>query len=202
MVNGEKPHSQFLEVGSTPSFGMLPFQYKSRMSSNSCLQHLTSYPVVSDSISLFKSNPYGAKSLQLGDQAYTRIAKPVLPYFSTPYSYVAPYLARADAIGDQGLTEIDSRFPIIREDTQKIRGTIYDTAGLPIRVAGDVKQHLFQTYGSEYKKCGGDGVVASGKALITTSLVLSTESLSYLTTWFQKAKGETKEVINEKANSH
>jgi hypothetical protein len=61
---------------------------------------------------------------------------------------------------------------------------------------------LFEIYGSEYKKCGGDGVVASGKALITTSLVLSTESLTYLTTWFQKAKEEAKEVVNEKTNSH
>lgn len=176
IVNGEKPHSQFLD-------------------------HLTSYPVVSDSISLFKSNPVGAKSIEYGDQAYNRLAKPVLPYFSTPYSYVAPYLARADALGDKGLTQIDSRFPIIREDTQKIRGTIYNTAGYPVRVAGDVKQHLFETYGSEYKKCGGDGVVASGKALITTSLVLSTESLTRLTTWLQKAKDEAKEVVNEKTNS-
>lgn len=177
IVNGEKAHSQFLD-------------------------HLTSYPVVSDSISLFKSNPYGAKSIEYGDQAYNRLAKPVLPYFSTPYSYVAPYVARADALGDKGLTQIDSRFPIIREDTQKIRGTIYNTAGYPVRVAGDVKQHLFEIYGSEYKKCGGNGVVASGKALITTSLVLSTESLTYLTAWLQKAKEEAKDVVNEKTNSH
>lgn len=68
-------------------------------------------------------------------------------------------------------------------------------------MAGDAKQHLFETYGSEYKKCGGDGVVASGKALITTSLVLSTESLTYLTTWLQTAQKEAKEVVNEKTNS-
>ncbi|KAJ5157445.1 uncharacterized protein N7482_008545 [Penicillium canariense] len=177
VVNGENIHSQFLN-------------------------HLTSYPVVSDSITRFKSNPYGAKSLELSDHAYARIAKPVLPYFSTPYSYVAPYLARADSLGDQGLSEIDSRFPIIREDTQKIRGTLYNTAGYPVRVAGDVKHHLFEIYGSEYKKCGGDGLFASGKALITTSLVLSSESLAYISTWLQTAKEEVKEVVNEKTNNH
>lgn len=165
-------------------------------------QHLSSYPVVSDSISYFKGNPYGAKSLDLADQGYNRLAKPILPYFEAPYTYVAPYLARADSLGDQGLSQIDSRFPIIREDTQKIRGTIYDTAGYPVRFAGDVKHHVFDTYGSEYKKCGGDGLVASGKAIITTSLVLSQESLAWVNTWFQTAKQETKQAVNEKVNSN
>ena len=163
-------------------------------------QHLASYPVISDSITLFKSNPYGAKSLEYADQGYARFAKPVLPYFATPYKYIAPYLTRADSFGDQGLSQIDSRFPIIREDTQKIRGTIYTHASYPVRFAGDVKHHLLDTYGSEYKKCGGDGVVASGKAIITTSLVLSSESLAWASTWFQSTKREIKDAVNEKTN--
>ncbi|KAJ5172194.1 hypothetical protein N7492_004787 [Penicillium capsulatum] len=175
IVNGEKIHSHFLH-------------------------HLTSYPVVSDSIALFKSNPYGAKSLQYADQGYIRLAKPVLPFFSTPYSYVAPYVARIDSLGDQGLTQIDSRFPIVREDTQKIRGTIYNHASYPARFAGDVKEHLFDIYGSEYKKLGGDGFVTSGKAVITTGLVLSSESLNWATTWFYAAKEDVKGVVKEKTN--
>ncbi|KAJ5123330.1 hypothetical protein N7448_009427 [Penicillium atrosanguineum] len=177
VVNGEKVYSQFLN-------------------------HLTSYPVVSDSISVFKGNPYGAKSLEFADHGYDRLAKPVLPYFATPFSYVAPYLERADSLGDKGLSSIDTRFPIIREDTQKIRGTIYNTAGYPVRVAGDVKHHVFDVYGTEYKKCGGDGLVASGKAVITTSLMLSQESLAWISTFLQKSKEEVKEVIHEKTNSH
>ena len=158
--------------------------------------------MVSDSISLFKSNPYGAKSIEFADHGYDRLAKPVLPYFQTPFNYVAPYLEHADTLGDKGLTRIDSRFPIIREDTQKIRGTIYNTAGYPVRFAGDVKDHVYDVYGTEYKKCGGDGLVASGKAVITTSLMLSQESLAWISTWLQKSKAEAKEVIHEKTNSH
>ncbi|CDM35075.1 unnamed protein product [Penicillium roqueforti FM164] len=175
VVNGEKHYSQFLD-------------------------HLTSYPIISDSISYYKGNPYGAKSLEFADQGYTRLAKPVLPYFSTPYSYVAPYIARADSLGDKGLTKIDTRFPIFKEDTQKLRGSIYNSASLPVRVAGDVKHHVFDVYGSEYKKCGGDGVFASGKAVVTTSLVLSQESLAWVSTFLQSKKEETKEVVNEKYN--
>ncbi|KAJ5294828.1 hypothetical protein PENANT_c014G01142 [Penicillium antarcticum] len=175
-INGEKHNSQFLD-------------------------HLISYPLISDSINLYKGNPYGAKSIQYADQGYTRLAKPVLPYFSTPYSYVAPYLARADSLGDKGLTEIDTRFPIIKEDTQKLRGSIYNGASMPVRLAGEAKHHVFDIYGSEYKKCGGDGVFASGKAVVTTSLVLSQESLAWISTFLQTKKEEVKEVVNEK-NSH
>ncbi|OJJ47584.1 hypothetical protein ASPZODRAFT_63668 [Penicilliopsis zonata CBS 506.65] len=170
-VNGEKVYSHFLD-------------------------HLTSYPIVLDSISTFKKNKYGAKSLEFADQGYTRIAKPIVPYLSTPYTYVAPYVAKADSLGDQGLTKIDTTFPIIREDTEKIKVTIYDSASYPLRVAGDVKAHVFDTYGSEYKKCGGDGMVATGKAVITTSLVLSQETLAMISSFLQTKKEHVKEIAD------
>jgi len=175
-VNGEKIHSQFIH-------------------------HLTSYPIVNDGISTFKQNKYGAKSLEYADQGYARLAKPVLPYLSKPYGYVATYVARADSLGDQGLSKIDTTFPIIKEDTEKIKGTIFDSAYFPVRFAGDVKNHVVDTFGSEYKKCGGDGVVASGKAVITTSLVLSQESLAWASSFLQTKKEQVKEAVNEKANN-
>lgn len=158
--------------------------------------------MVSDSITSFKSNPYGAKSLEYADQGYNRLAKPFLPYLSIPYTWVAPYLTHADQLGDQGLSKIDSRFPIIREDTQKIRGTLCSTAGYPVRFAGDVKHHVFNIYGAEYKRCGGDGLVASGKAVITTSLVLSQESLALVSAWLRTAKEETRETVCEKTRTY
>ncbi|KAF4169831.1 hypothetical protein CNMCM6936_006067 [Aspergillus lentulus] len=174
-VNGEKVHSHFLD-------------------------HLTSYPVVSDSITVLKSNKYAAKSLEYADQGYVRIAKPLLPYLSKPYGYVAPYVAQVDNLGDQGLTKLDSSFPIIKEDTDKIKGTIYDTAFFPVRLAVDVKSHVFETFGSEYKKCGGDGMVAGSKAAISTSLILSQESLAYISSFLQKKKTQAKEAVNDKTN--
>ncbi|KAL5336483.1 MAGE family-domain-containing protein [Aspergillus crustosus] len=158
------------------------------------IEHLTSYPVVSDSITVFKGNKYGVKSLEFADQGYG-IAKPYLPYLSKPYGYVAPYIARADSLGDRGLRKVDSTFPIIKEETGALKTTIYDTAYYPLRVAGDVKSHLFSTYGDEYKKCGGDGIVASGKAIITTSLVLSQESLAFIGSLLQQKKAQVKDLV-------
>lgn len=202
VVNGEKVQSpsQFLNVCSPLLLPLLSLIQVPCMLTLTPTQHLTSYPVVSDSIVFFKSNRYGAKSLEYADQGYTRLAKPVLPYLSTPYSYVAPYLVRADSLGDQGLSQIDQRFPIIKEDTEKLRGTIYYQASFPARFAGDVKTHVFDIYGSEYKKCGGDGMVASGKAVVTTSLVLSQESLAWLSALLQSKKEEAKELVNDKTN--
>ncbi|KAH8695406.1 putative pathogenesis associated protein Cap20 [Talaromyces proteolyticus] len=174
-INGAQPHSQFIS-------------------------HLTSYPFVSDSITIIKSNKYGAKSLTYADQGYERFAKPYLPYLSTPYAYVAPYVAKADTLGDQGLSKVDERFPIVKEDTEKIKSTIIDTAYFPLRLADDARQHLFDTYGAEYKKCGGDGYVASGKAVITTGLVISQESLAWLSNTLAAKKEQAKETVNEKIN--
>ncbi|KAL2008119.1 hypothetical protein VTN00DRAFT_8101 [Thermoascus crustaceus] len=175
-VNGEKVHSQFLT-------------------------HLTSYPVVSDSITTFKNTKYGAKSIDYADQGYSRFAKPVLPYLSKPYGYLAPYIAKVDAIGDTGLTKVELVFPIVKEDTETIKGTVLDRVYLPLRLAGDVKKHVFELYGSEYTKCGGDGYVASGKAVITTSLLLSQESLAWLSSFLGSKKEQVKDAVNEKANN-
>lgn len=156
--------------------------------------------MVSDSISTFKNNKYGATSLKYADQGYERFAKPFLPYLSTPYSYVSPYLAKADSLGDHGLSKVDETFPIMKEDTDKIKNTLVDTAFFPLRVADDARKHVLDTYGSEYKKCGGDGYVAGGKAVITTGLVISQESLGWLSDYLTDKKEQTKEVVNDKTN--
>jgi len=172
LVNGDKPSSQFLA-------------------------HLTSYPVISDSISTFKSNPYGQKSLSLADQGYSRLVAPVIPYAQRPYGYVAPYVAKADSIGDSGLSKVDEKFPIVKEDTEKVKNTVLDYAFFPLRVAGDGKNYVFNTYSGEYKKCGGDGVISGGKAIITTSLIVSSDGFAWLSTFMSTKKEQTKDVAKE-----
>jgi hypothetical protein len=93
-------------------------------SSSQFISHLTSLPAVNDGIETFKSNPYGKKSLEIVDGAYTRIGKPVEPYLQTPYSYAKPYVQKADELADSGLSWGEKQFPIVKEDTN----TIVDTA--------------------------------------------------------------------------
>jgi len=184
------PHAENGKMGEPTVNGDMP--------SSQFLSHLSSYPIVSDSITTLKNNSYGQKSLQLADHGYEHLAKPVLPYFAKPYGYVAPYVAKADSLGHQGLSHVESKFPIVKQDTEAIKGTIKDYAFLPIRIANDGKQYMFDTYNSEYKKCGGDGYIARGKALITTGLVMTSDSLAWLGGLLGSKKEQAKEAIYEK----
>ena len=92
--------------------------------SSKFINHVTSYPVVNDSIETFKQNPYGKKSLEIADGAYQKFGKPVEGYLQTPYSYAKPYVSKADELADSGLGSVESRFPIVKEDTN----TVVDTA--------------------------------------------------------------------------
>lgn len=132
---------------------------------------------------------------------------PFVPYAKRPYGYVAPYVAKADSLASDGLTKVDSKFPIVKEDTQKIKSTVLDFAYLPFRMVGDGKNYIFDTYGSEYNKCGGDGYVAGGKAMITTSLVVTSDTLSWLSSFLgrqdytAKKYGQARSFANEKSGA-
>ena len=161
-------------------------------------QHLTSYPVVSDAISTFKSNPYGKKSLDLSNTGYEKLVAPFVPYAKRPYGYVAPYVAKADSLGSDALSRVDHTFPIVKEDTEKIKGTVLDYAYFPFRLVGDSKNYVLDTYSSEYKKCGGDGYVAGSKAMITTGLVVTSDTLAWLSTFLGQKKEEGSDYAAKK----
>lgn len=169
--------------------------------SSAFLSHLTSYPAISDAISTFKSNPYGQKSLELSTHGYNVLAKPVLPYFSKPYEYVSPYVKKADSIGDSTLDTIDTKFPAVKKPTGELYDNATGFAFFPIRKAAEGKDYVFKTYNSECKKVGGEGLVTYGKAAVTTSLVVTSEALSWLSHFLGQKKAEAKEVANEKLNN-
>ena len=152
---------------------------------------------MSDSITTFKKNPVGAKSLAVTDTIYVKFAKPFFPYLQTPYSIVAPYLAKADELGDFGLNKVDEKFPVVKTKTEEVKSTVFDYAFFPLKVAGDSKDYVFKTYDTEYKKCGGDGVVAGGKAMITTGLVASSDVLGYLSQLFATKKEQAKDYAGQ-----
>ncbi|KAL8719777.1 MAG: hypothetical protein Q9225_003265 [Loekoesia sp. 1 TL-2023] len=175
-VNGEKQSSQFVA-------------------------HVTSYPVVSDSIDAIENNQYGKKGIELANEGYNKVVAPVIPYAQRPYGYIAPYVQKADELADGGLNKVDGTFPIVKEDTEKIKGTILDLVFLPLRLANQGKDYVLSTYNNEYKKCGGNGYVAGGKAVVTTGLVVTSDSLAWLADYLNQKKEEAKEVAKEKKDA-
>ena len=173
LTNGDKPHSKLLS-------------------------HLQTYPVVNDSLEFYKSNPYGAKSLSFVHSTYQRFVAPLHPYLQTPYSYLSPYLTRADELGDTGLSKVDHRFPIVKEDTSKLKQSVVDFVGLPLQFAGKGKEYVLGTWQDEYSKTrGDDGVVKNVKALISTELKMGLDGYSLIVEYLNKGKQEASKKADE-----
>lgn len=169
--------------------------------SSAFLSHLFSYPVISDSIATFKSNPYGAKSLDLTNASYEKLGKPLLPYFAKPYQYVSPYVAKADSIGDSTLSTLDSKFPVVKKPTGELVDTGKSYVFFPLKKGTEGKEYVFGVYNGEVKKVGGEGVVTYGKAAISTGLIVGSDTLSWLGSFLAQKKEQAKEVTNEKTGN-
>jgi len=149
--------------------------------------------VVSDGIKTYSSHPYGQKSITLTNDLYSKFVRPWTPYFATPYSIVAPYLAKADSLGEKGLSELDKRMPMIRSETSELKSKGKEYASWPYN-------YLLSTWEDEYKKTSGEGYVKKVKAVVSTELKVTLDAYHFLLAFLIAKKEEGKKVINEKAN--
>jgi len=168
--------------------------------SSAFFSHLISYPVISDSISTFKSNPYGAKSLSLTSSTYSKISSPILPYLSKPYEYVSPYVAKADSLGDHTLSTLESKFPLVKKPTGEIIDEGKSIVFFPLRKGSEGKEYLLGTYNKEVKNVGGEGIVTYGKAMVGTTLRVGGDAYVWITGLLKGKAKEGKEVVAEKKN--
>ena len=144
-----------------------------------------------------KKNPYGQKSIELSDSAYQTFAKSVFPYFNKPYSYVEPYVKRADALGDDALSRIDERIPSLKKPTNELVSDGKAIVFFPLRKGLETKDHITEIYNSGYKKVGGEGLVTSGKALISTSLFVTSEALTWVGDVLRAGRVHAKEAAHD-----
>lgn len=164
------------------------------------IQHLLNYPVINDGVNTFKTNEYGQRSIKLGDSAYKTFAAPVIPWFAKPIEYVSPYVQKADELGDKTLDRIDERFPVVKKPTGELYSETRDLILFPYNKGLEGKDHVLQVYSSEYKKNEQAGLVAHGRAVVTTVLVVSNETLSWLSSFLSAKKAQATHAINEKVN--
>lgn len=120
-----------------------------------------------------------------------------MPYLAKPYQYVSPYVQKADNFGAGALTKIDEKFPIVKESTESIQAKGKQVVLYPVVKTRETTDHLFSVYNSEVKKVGGQGVVTTGKALISTGLVLTTEALNWIGDILRSGKEKAKEAKEE-----
>lgn len=171
------------------------------------LDHLASYPIISDSISTFKTYPLGQRSIDITHSAYCTFIAPLSPYLSK----AAPYVTRADELAETGLGKIEERFPIVKEPTENIKNTVVDTIGYPRRLVGEVyvrgsdlakdtKEYVFSIYGDELAKQDSaekGGYIPRAKAGVTTGFVVSTELMTAIAAYLGNKKDQAKVEVDE-----
>jgi hypothetical protein len=159
-----------------------------------------SYPIVDQSVKTVKSNKYGQQGITFSksayNTAYNTLAAPVVPYFETPYSYIHPYIVKADELGDKTLNKVDSTFPIITKPTNEAYSDVKGYAMFPVRKTNEGKDHVFNVYSNEKSK-HGDGMVPFSKALVTTVLVLMTETAEMVRNLMTQAAENGQEVVDQ-----
>lgn len=204
------PHAEDSTIVSTEASNMSEVLTNGETLSSDFINHLTSYPVVSDSIGLYKENPLGAKSISLASNAYQRFFTPIKPYLETPYSYAQPYLAKADSLGDAGLEKIDSKFPVVKEDTAILKGKVQDAALYPLALGTQGKDYFFETYSQQRKGTavnqGGilSKLLAEAKAMFLTEYKIGSDAFNLLASLlsFAQTKGdEAKKFAGDKLNN-
>ncbi|KAI7775829.1 hypothetical protein LA080_006197 [Diaporthe eres] len=185
---------------------LTPVSRTQRAKANST-KHLYNYHIVHDGIETFKSNPYGAKSIQLGDSAYQTFAAPIVPYFNGPYQYVQPYVKKADDLGDKALTKVDERFPVVKKPTNELYTDAKGLVLFPYHKGIEGRDHVFSTYSSEYKKANGGNesgfaLISTGKAAIATALVLTGETVRFIGDFLHTKKEEAHNAVDNKVNNN
>jgi hypothetical protein len=157
------------------------------------------YPVINDGVTSFRQNQYGQKSIQLGGSAYKTFAQPMMTYMSKPYQYVSPYIKKADDLGDQTLSRVDEKFPAVKKPTEELYSDAKSIVLFPYHKGMEGKDHVLKTYNKECKKVGGEGIVAYGKALISTVFVVGSESITWVGDFLSAKQAEVKD--SSKANN-
>lgn len=197
-VNGEVPSSAFLSVRHSlpPLHRTVQYIAPLKYSTNPP-QHLASFPLISDSITTFKTNPYGAKSLDLTTASLQRL-EPLLPYLAKPYQYVSPYVQKADSLGDSTLSTIETRFPLVKKPTGELYSEGRDIVFFPLKKGTEGKEYVIGVFGSEKKKAGQEGLVGYGKALIGTGFIVGGEAYKLVSGYLAGSKKEVNEVVSEK----
>ena len=96
---------------------------------------------------------------------------------------------------------VDEKIPVVKMETHEIKDNVVSTVFWPVTKAGESKEYVLGTWSSEYKKCGGDGVVAGAKSMVTSSLVITSDVLNWLSSFLAAKKADAEAVVKEKTQN-
>jgi hypothetical protein len=127
------------------------------------------------------------------------LARPLSPS-SAHRTSTSRRTSKADDIGDQTLSKVDERFPVVKKPTGELVADAKLLVLMPIHKGIEGKDHVVQLYTSEHKKVGGDGIMSHAKSVVSTIIIIGNETLGWVMGTLAVKKDEVKESMNEKHN--
>lgn len=167
------------------------------------LSHLTSYPLISDTLTTITTHPYTRTPLHLTHRTLTSLAPYATPLLSPLTPYLTPYLARLDTLGSSALDALDARVPSAKKPTRELYTQTRDLALRPYELSREGSEHVRRAYDGEVKRNGGGegekkmGLVGFGKAVWGTGKVVGGEVVSWA-----RARREEVLVNGEESEKH
>jgi len=169
--------------------------------------HLRSLPVVNDGVTYFQGHPVGQRSISISRSVYDTLVKPFSPYIAKANTYASPYVTKADQFANSGLAKLEERVPIVKEPTEKLKERItnlaaYNAAQEAIAFGNKKKDYALKVYNDEYNKVshGQKSLISAAKASVTTTFILSVQTVGWLATYLTSKKEEAKEAVNAKTS--
>jgi len=202
---------------------------KGRDSYGKFLNHLTSLPVVSAGMSTYSSSPLGARSIDMAASVYNQAKAHLLPPYQTylspyverPYSYVQPYIYKADELGDSALNKITTRFPIVKEEPAVVQERVATTAKsttnavasnafgavrygaatsvaaavYPINKSAEGGRYVLRQYTQFFNETQGGLVMKLGRAAFLTPLQVTIDVVDGVQSYLHRLNKDTRATL-------
>ncbi|RAL61833.1 hypothetical protein DID88_002896 [Monilinia fructigena] len=153
--------------------------------SSAFLSHLTSYPLIHDSISTFKSLSIWPTIHRLNHHFHTRSSANHSFHTSKSLTNTSLHTSRKSTNSANLL----------------YRPLIPNSPPLRNPLGNEGKEYALGKYNSEVKKTEDQGIVGFGKAVVSTGLIVSSEAFQWLSQFLSAKKAEAKETTHEKTNN-
>lgn len=89
----------------------------------------------------------------------------------------------------------------MKEDTDKIKGSVVDVVFFPVKLAQDGKEYVFKTYEDEGSKINGRGVVHTAQTIVSTELRIASDFLHAVAEWLGPKKEKAQKTVEEKLDA-
>lgn len=165
-----------------------PVQYPFAKSIN----HITSYPVVSDTLTYAQSFALAQQTLNYSQQALG-LLKPLTPLLTKANDIAAPVVTKVDDFADSKLGQVDEKFPFVKKPTAEIADFLVAQKDFATGLAQKEREYIASVFAEELEKAAGankTGYIPTAKAGVNTGIVISQELLHWITDLVHKKRAE------------